>query len=185
MEKKGYKTFQINGKKETLLLFKYFLLNDTFVDEHFKDDFFYFTNMLLSKNQNNDIRFTENLEDSLHNTNSINEDVLVAEVAALNENDIITYQRDYATGDLYLTNSLAILRFLSREEIIDMFLNMDSTVRVKNLVSSYKLTPYEIPMFKNKFFNNPEVLDAILYYQENDKDVYKRNFVKVNKAKNI
>ena len=185
MVEKGYKTFQISEKKQNLLLLKYLLLNNLFDNDIFQEEFFHPSSVLLSNNLKSDIRYAENLEDSLHNTNSMKEKVLIAEVETINENDLVTYQRDYATGNLYLTDSLVILRFLSRKKIIDMFLNMDSTIRVKNFVSNYKLTPSEISMFKNQFFNNPEVLDAILYYQENDKDVYKRNFVKVNKANNI
>ena len=185
MVEKGYKTFQINENKQKLLLLKYLLLNNVFDTNIFQEEFFHPTSALLSNNYSNDIRFAENLEDSLHNTNSMKEKVLVAEVETINKKDLVTYQRDYATGNLYLTDSLVILRFLSRKKIIDMFLNMDSTIRVKNFVSSYKLTPFERSMFKNQFFNNPEIIDAILYYQENDKDVYNRNFVKVNKAHNI
>ena len=180
MVERGYKTFQINEKKQKLLLLKYMLLNNLFRNDTFKDEFFHPTSVLLSNNKS-DIRYAENLEDSFHNTNSMKENVLVAEVESINENDLITYHRDYATGNLYLTDSLVILRFLSRKKIIDTFLNVDSTVRVKNFVSSYKLTPFEIALFKNQFFNNPEIIDAILYYQENDKDVYKRNYAKVNR----
>ena len=185
MIEKGYKTFQISENKQKLQLLKYLLLNDLFDNDTFQEEFFHPESTLLSNKNESDIRYAENLEDSLHNTHSMKGEVLIAEVEALNKNSLVTYQRDYATGNLYLTDSLVILRFLSRKKIIDMFLNMNSTVRVKNFVSSYKLTPFEISMFKNQFFNNPEILDAILYYQENDKDIYKRNFVKVNKAKNI
>ena len=47
-------------------------------------------------------------------------------------------------------------------------------------ISTLVFTPNEITLFKEKFKNCRDILNAIAYYQENDKETYNREFKKIN-----
>ena len=69
---------------------------------------------------------------------------------------------------------MVIKKLLTREEIIDYGLNLFGE-QLERFVSLFKLTNEEIEVFKNKFQMYPQTLKFIAYYQEGDKDAFKRN----------
>lgn len=77
--------------------------------------------------------------------------------------------------DMYSVEKLEILKELSRLEIIEEGLKLNS-IRAQRFVSLFPLTEEEIALFKEKFKNDPDVLKAIAYYQENDKTIYNRKY---------
>ena len=70
-------------------------------------------------------------------------------------------------------NRIKIVKVLTREEIINIGINLDE-IRVKRFIQGFKLNSQEIELFKDKFQNNISVINVILYYQDKDKEVYKR-----------
>ena len=62
---------------------------------------------------------------------------------------------------------------MTREEIIEYGLNLYPE-RAERFVSGLKLSDDEIELFKERYKNSYRVLDAISYYQLNDKEVYSR-----------
>ena len=86
----------------------------------------------------------------------------------------IEYSDEYnGYYDLYCVEKLEILNVLSREELINIGLSLNE-LRVERFVSTLSLFKEEISLFKEKYKKYIKVLDAISYYQENDKDVYNR-----------
>ena len=79
----------------------------------------------------------------------------------------------YDFDDMYSVEKLIILKKLTRIEIIQEGLKLDEH-RAKRFVFLFPLTEDEIILFKEKFKDYPMVIDAIAYYQENDKTVYWR-----------
>ena len=121
-------------------------------------------------NDGNGFHFCERLEDTLRYFPGMEEEIDIAKVTALG--DLEEYEDDYyGYYDMYCTNKLRIDKILTREEIIEMFLNTYSE-RAIRFVKGFKLTPEEIEMFKTKFAKDMNVLKAISYYQEGNMDAY-------------
>lgn len=120
--------------------------------------------------------FCTNMEDSFRYFDCFNDEVDVCIVIG---SGIIEAHNDEYNGyyDMYSCERIKILKKLTREEVICIALNLDE-IRAKRFVSSFGLTKNEIELFKNKFFYSRFVLDAIAYYQEDDKEVYKRTLDK-------
>ena len=116
----------------------------------------------------NGFHFCERIEDTLRYFCD-EENIEFAEVTSLGEN--IEYQ-DHYNGffNMYCTNKLRIDRVLSKEEIIQMFLGMEShnNQRLLRFLMLYPLTTEELALFKEKFSNEKEVMDVIYYYHENN-----------------
>ena len=127
-------------------------------------------------NNGNGFHFCKRLEDTLRYFPGMEEAIDIAEVTSLEDN-AEKYDEYNGYYDLYAARALRIDRILPREEIIEMFLNK-SEERVIRFVSGYKLTPEEIEMFKLRYCDEPRIIMAIQYYQEEDKEVYKRNHEK-------
>lgn len=79
----------------------------------------------------------------------------------------------YGYYGLYAAENLEIIKILTREEIIEYGLNLYPE-RAERFVSGLKLSDDEIELFKERYKNSYRVLDAISYYQLNDKEVYSR-----------
>lgn len=79
----------------------------------------------------------------------------------------------YGYYNMYSCEYMIVDRVLTRKEIINYALNLDSE-RVKKFISLFKLTREELILFKNKFEQYEQVTEYIQYYQENDKEVFKR-----------
>lgn len=85
---------------------------------------------------------------------------------------------------MYCVEELEIIKELSREEIINIGLNLNE-IRVKRFLSTFILLKEEIELFKNKFKNKKDILNIIAYYQENNKNIFisihKNNIIYCNK----
>ena len=86
------------------------------------------------------------------------------------------YENDYVgIYDVYASEELKIIRGVPRNELIEMFLNMDGFVnkdRIQRFLSLYKLNQDEIVIFKDRFVNDSKILKMIGYYQEDDRDAF-------------
>ena len=162
METKGYKAF---NKDLTNRYNKPFEEGETYEVE----------GKLQYGNDGNGIHFCKRLEDTLRYFDPNN--LLIAAVTSLG--DIIeTEDSVYEYYNLYVTNILRIDKILTREEIIEMFLDNNCLISVKRFVEQFPLTEDEIKQFKNNYQHNEEIIDAISYYQENDKEVFNRKVKK-------
>ncbi len=85
----------------------------------------------------------------------------------------INYYDDEYNGyyDMAVCENMQILKILEREEIIKLGLNLPF-YRLTRFLSTIKLDSKEINLFKEKFYNNEEIMDYIAYYQENDKEAF-------------
>ena len=123
-------------------------------------------------NNGNGFHFCERLEDTLRYFPAMEEEIEIACVTALG--NIEEYEDNYyGYYDMYCTDIIRIDRVLEREEIINMFLDKNN-FRVMRFIKGFKLTPNELDLYKLTYESNSSVMDAIAYYQEGDKEVYKR-----------
>lgn len=121
-------------------------------------------------NDGNGFHFCERLEDTLRYFDGRNGEVAIAEV--IGSGDVVeAYDDFYGYYNMYVVSNLTVVKFLSREEIIDNFLNVID-VRAERFVSGFRLDDEEIARFKLQYMGTPRILRAIAYYQENDKDAY-------------
>ena len=77
----------------------------------------------------------------------------------------------YGYYNMYATEYIKIIRFLSREEIINKVINSTENDIIKFIVTS-KMSENEIKLFINLFKCNIQILKYILYYQLTQKDVF-------------
>lgn len=75
----------------------------------------------------------------------------------------------YGYYDMYSASDLEVIRYLSREEIIQYALSLHDSKRMERFVSKYYLTEEEQQLFYGIY---EEVDLAIDYYQRNKKNVY-------------
>ena len=113
--------------------------------------------------------FYANIEDSFISFDCFNDEVDVYLVAG---SKIIEVH-----NDMYYSQNITIIKKLTREEVISIALNLNE-IRVKRFISTFGLTKDEIELFKDVFLYSKSVLDTIEYYQEEDRDVYKRTLDK-------
>lgn len=116
----------------------------------------------------------KNLEDTFRYFDAINDDIKICEVIGCG-NVALVEDNYYGYYDMYSVEMLKIKKELTHDEIIGYGLNL-GCIKVKRFIEGFKLTSDEINLFKNKFKNEQDVLDAIAYYKENDKEVYKRRY---------
>ena len=128
------------------------------------------------------IHFCERMEDSLRFVDGMKREVTILEVVGSG-----TVLKDYDSvhdyDDMYLVSDLEVKKALSREEVINHFLNSNEPA-VFRFLRSFKLGELEKEMFKLKFTDSAVVQDAIAYYHEGDEDAYYRRlgFSKVKKV---
>ena len=123
-------------------------------------------------NYGNGIHFCKKMEDTFRYVDAVNNQVEVAEV--IGSGEIVEFNDEYyGYYDMYAASDLDVVKFLSRKEIIEHLLNQN-TMSVRRFVSLFRLTEEEINLFKLKFCEDIDVMRAIAYYQEGDKDVYSR-----------
>ncbi len=154
MEIKGYKAF-----------------NEDFTNRYnrvFKEEKSYHTDGEISFGLNGKgFHFCKRLEDTLRYFDTFENSIVIAEV--IGSGKIVEYHDDYYEYyDLYASSDIKIVKFLSREEIIDMALKF-SERRMKRFIMGYKLKPYEIYLFEHKY---PSIDTAIDYYQRGNKEAY-------------
>lgn len=124
-------------------------------------------------NYGNGFHFCTNIEDTFRYVDAMNSKVELAEV--IGSGEMVKYNDEYyGYYDMYAASDLDVVRFLSRKEIVEHFLINANSLAVRRFVSTFKLTEEEIVLFKYKFFDDIDILNAIKYYQENDKDVYSK-----------
>ena len=120
-----------------------------------------------------------NLEDTLRFFNSFSNPVDIAKVIGFGKTD--RYDDEYNDFyEMYAVEFLEIIKVLSREEIIEYAKKLPD-YRLIRFISLYKLTDEEIILFKKLFCNNNDILNTILYYQENKTDVYEKEYQLVKK----
>lgn len=118
----------------------------------------------------NGFHFCKRLEDTLRFYDAMNDDICIAKV--IGRGNIVTFEDEYnGYYDMYAASNLEIVKFLSRDEIINLYLTCNDNNRVKRFVSGFKLTDEEITKMKEAQRKKEDVLNAIDYYQKNI-DVY-------------
>ena len=119
----------------------------------------------------NGYHFAKNLEDTLRyqvkgEYNLVNPKI----TQVLGYGKIVeSFDDYYGYYDLYASSDIKILKYLTRDEIIDYALKLNS-YRMTRFISLYKLTKDEIRFFKEKYL---DVSLAILYFQKCQLDIYK------------
>ena len=132
-------------------------------------------------NHGNGFHFCERLEDTLRYFDAMNGEVSFAEVVG--SGNMVEYSDEfYGYYDMYAATELKVLRILKREEIIKMFLSQPS-FRMVRFVQGFKLNDDEKELMKCMYADNSEVINAISYYQDGDKDVYSRESGRVYQKK--
>lgn len=117
----------------------------------------------------NGFHFCKNIEDTFRYFDT--KKCLVCLVKG--EGVIDTYEDEYnGFYDMYSAESIEILKKLSREEIINIGLNLKFD-RLLRFIQLFKLNKNEIDIFIDKFKNDVNVLNYIKYYQLNDKEAFK------------
>ena len=121
-------------------------------------------------NRGNGYHFCERLEDTLRYVDGMDDEIQIAEVVGFGDIHE-SFDHYYGYYDLYVASSIQIVKILSREEIIANGLSMPE-YRSERFVKGYRLTDYEIDLFKHQFSEDPNVLKAIAYYQEGYTNAY-------------
>lgn len=160
---KGYKAFNIDHTNNYGKLFKEGLIYHS--DKNIK----YGTNGIgfhFAKNLEDTLRFQLKNNDTLTNP-------AIAKVIGFG-NIIESFDDYYGYYDLYVCENILIKKFLTREEIIEYAIKLNS-IKMERFVSLYKLSDDEIKLFESRYKN---VDMAILYYQKNIKDIYQKEYIK-------
>ncbi|MBQ3511466.1 MAG: hypothetical protein IJA30_04130 [Bacilli bacterium] len=121
-------------------------------------------------NQGNGFHFCERLEDTLRYFNAMDEDIKIALVEGSGEM-VEANDEYYGYYDMFSATELKVIRVLSRSEIVDMFGSAPG-FRTVRFVQGFKLTDAEKAWLKFKHIDNTDVLKAIDYYQDGDKEAY-------------
>lgn len=109
----------------------------------------------------------KNIEDTFMYFPEMCDNVSVAIVKAWG--DIIRRDDDYrGCYDMYVASDMRIIRFLSREEIINRALQLYD-FQLKKFVSRFKLTEDEIKLFYGKDYSIDRYID---YHQRGIKDAF-------------
>lgn len=128
------------------------------------------TGALKFGDNGNGFHLCKYMEDTFKFFDTTKKDICVCKVTGSGK--FIKYDdTNYDYFDMYCVEKLKIEKELSREEIIEEGLN-SGFMRAKRFVSTLSLTSEEIELFKQKYQNELLVLNAVFYYQENDKNVY-------------
>ena len=124
----------------------------------------------------NGFHMCKDIENTFRYFDALNNDVKVCIV--LGSGNIINYKDEYNEYyDMYCVENIEILKLLTREEIINIGLNLD-IYGAKRFVSEFRLTKEEIEKFLEKYKKYPQVMLAIEYYQNNNKDIYNLEYEK-------
>lgn len=133
-------------------------------------------------NHGNGFHFCERLEDTLRYFDAMDGEVLFAEVVG--SGDIVEYSDEYyGYYDMYAATEIEVLRVLTREDIINMYLSVPG-YRMVRFVQGFRLSDEEKELMKCSYTEDSDVMKAISYYQDGDKDVYSREKGRVYTKKN-
>ena len=123
-------------------------------------------------NDGNGFHFCKNIEDTFRYFPVDKEEISVCLVKGTGE--IVVYEDEYnGYYDMYSSENIEIIKQLTRDEIIEIGLNLNS-LRVCRFIQCFKLNNEEIELFKEKFFDNTRVIQFIDYYQLNNKEAFKK-----------
>ena len=87
----------------------------------------------------------------------------------------VNYNDEYnGYYNMYAVSNLYIERFLTREEIINIMLN-SSDFEIQKFLRTFTLTVKESELFLQKFENNKQLINFILYYQYGYINIFKEN----------
>ena len=132
-------------------------------------------------NRGNGFHFCQRLEDTLRYFDAMDGDVLIAEVVG--SGDIVEFSDEYyGYYDMYAATELKVLGVLSRQEIINMYMSVPS-IRMVRFVQGFRLDDNEKELRRCCYAGDTNVLNAISYYQDGDKDVYSRESDRVYSKK--
>ena len=98
------------------------------------------------------------------------DDVVVAQVVG--RGDRVKYDDEYeGYYDMYSVRELYINRFMSREEVISQMLN-DNSINVIKFIKTFKMSSAEKIKFLYKFKDDIGIVEHLLYYQYDYKNVF-------------
>ena len=98
------------------------------------------------------------------------DDVVVAQV--IGRGDRVKYDDEYeGYYDMYSVRELYINRFMSREEVINQMLN-DNRINAIKFIKTFKMNSDEKIDFLYKFKDDMGVIEHLLYYQYDYKNVF-------------
>ena len=133
-------------------------------------------------NHGNGFHFCERLEDTLRYFDAMDGEVTFAEVVG--SGDIVEYSDEYyGYYDMYAATEIEVLRVLTREDIINMYLSVPG-YRMVRFVQGFRLLDEEKELMKCSYAEDSDVMKAISYYQDGDKDVYSREKGRVYTKRN-
>lgn len=122
-------------------------------------------------NNGNGFHFCKNIEDTLRYFDAKDDEVKICVVRGFGE--FVLEEDDYnGYYDMFSIENMEIVKILSREEIINIALNLNE-LRVCRFIQCFKLKDDEIELFKEKFNKNRIVHKYIEYYQIGNKDAFK------------
>ncbi|MCI6107558.1 MAG: hypothetical protein PUE33_03770 [bacterium] len=161
MKQRGFKAFNKNMENQYGIKFEEGKIYT--IPEHI---------ILTKGTKGTGFHYTPNLEDTLRYVDGMIEEIKIASVTASKE--IISFDDEYnGYFDISAAREISIDHILSREEIMTYMLNRHS-LAMKRFIQGFKLTPEEIKQIREKFNNDVAIDLAISYYQEKDKDAYKK-----------
>ncbi len=132
-------------------------------------------------NNGNGFHFCSNIEDTLRYFDSFNNEIIICEVIGFGK--IKSYEDNYNEYyDMYVASELLITKVLTREEIIKLGLDLPIN-KVNRFIQGFKLTKEEIQLFREKFANFINVINALAYYQEGNLNVYNEYYKCYKKLK--
>ena len=133
-------------------------------------------------NHGNGFHFCERLEDTLRYFDAMNGEIAICEVVG--SGDIVEYSDEYyGYYDMFAATGLEVSKVLTREEIINMYLSVPSH-RMVRFVQGFRLSEQEKELMRLSYCDDIDVVNAISYYQDGDKDVYSRERGRVYQKKN-
>ena len=160
MEEKGYKGFFINRKNQKGEEFEAGKVYSVEAGEVFFGE------------RGHGFHFCKHIEDCFNYFNP--EYSVYAEVTGLGNVKI----KDDTSTDSYgicVSSQIRIERFLTREDILDIYLNSKKHMPIDSIMKflkMYKLTPKEIEAFLEKYYKEYSIVEVLLRYQLNQEDVY-------------
>ena len=162
----GYKAFDSNRKNQIGQLFEEGKIYTS--EGELRPGMYDYKNM-------NGYHMSENIANVFRFFDSECDGITVAEVRGFGE--CLSFEDTYNEYfDMYVCQNLEILKFLSREEIIENIVTLNEFEIVKFL-NTYKLNEEEKTLLSKQFKNNDIVYSALQYFQYNNKDVYQKRML--------
>jgi len=128
----------------------------------------------FGNNNKSGYHMCKNMEDTFRYFPADSEDISVAKVTG--SGNIVIRDDEYnGFFDMYSVEKIHINKFLTREEVINYFLNKDVS-RVCRFIQLFKLTEEEIGLFMNVFSSSTTVINYIMYYQLGDKEIFNKSY---------